>query len=73
MDITTALAYNTYFAKPYHSWERDLNENHNVLLRQYFPKNQPFNNINQNDANKALAGMNHRPKKKLQNTMGNIL
>ena len=65
IDIATALACDTYFAKPYHSWERGLNENHNGLLRQYFPKNQPLNNINQDDANKALAGINHRPRKKL--------
>ncbi|MCX7083375.1 MAG: IS30 family transposase, partial [Methylococcales bacterium] len=35
------------------------------LLRQYFPKNQPLNNINQDDANIALAEINHRPRKKL--------
>ena len=65
MDIATALACDTYFAKPYHSWERGLNENHNGLLRQYFPKNQPLNQVDQDDANRALAGLNHRPRKKL--------
>ena len=59
------MDYDTYFAKPYHSWERGLNENHYGLLRQYFPKIRPFNNIKQNEANKALAGMDHRPRKKL--------
>jgi transposase, IS30 family len=28
----------SYFAKPYHSWERGLNEHTNGLFRQYFPK-----------------------------------
>jgi IS30 family transposase len=27
-----------YFAKPYHSWERGLNEHTNGLLRQFFSK-----------------------------------
>ncbi len=65
VDIAKALACDTYFAKPYHSWECGLNENHNGLLRQYFPKNQPLDQVTQDDANKALAGLNHRPRKKL--------
>ena len=65
VDIAKALACATYFAKPYHSWERGLNENHNGLLRQYFPNNQPLDQVTQDDVNKALPGLNHRPGKKL--------
>ena len=39
-----------YFTKPYHSWERGLNENHNGL------KNQPLDQVTQDDTNKALVG-----------------
>ncbi len=35
-EIASTLNCKTYFAKPYHSWERGQNEN--SLLRQYFPK-----------------------------------
>ncbi len=36
--IADTLGFDTYFAKPYQSWERGQNENVNGLLRQYFPK-----------------------------------
>ena len=36
--IATSLGALSYFAKPYHSWERGLNEHTNGLFRQYFPK-----------------------------------
>jgi len=64
-DIAKALDCDTYFAQPYHSWERGLNENHNGLLRQYFPKNEPLSGVTQEDADKVLVALNHRPRKKL--------
>jgi IS30 family transposase len=36
--VAQALEADFYFATPYHSWERGVNENYNRLLRQYFPK-----------------------------------
>ena len=37
-ETSSRLNVDVYFAHPYHSWERGLNENTNGLLRQYFPK-----------------------------------
>jgi IS30 family transposase len=36
--IAAELDADVYFAHPYHSWERGLNENSNGLLRQVFPQ-----------------------------------
>lgn len=33
--LTAELGATVYFARPYHSWERGLNENTNGLLRLY--------------------------------------
>ena len=43
--IAKALKAKTYFCRPYHSWEKGLNENTNGLIRQYFPKQTDFRNI----------------------------
>ena len=54
-----------YRAYPYHSWERGANENFNGLLREFFPKSICFDTITQQDINKALKNLNHRPRKRL--------
>jgi IS30 family transposase len=43
--LSQALALDIYFAHPYHSWERGLNEHANGLIRQYLPKKIPFNTL----------------------------
>ncbi len=57
--------FDIYFAYPYHSWERGCNENANGLLRQFFPKKTNFVTITQQDIEKVVRLLNHRPRKRL--------
>ena len=63
MDIASSLGCDTYFAKPYHSWERGQNENANGLLRQYFPKGMEFVDIARKEVIEAVHKLNSRPRK----------
>jgi IS30 family transposase len=63
--ISKTLKTNVYFAHPYHSWERGLNENTNGLIRQYFPKNYSFDNITPEDVIFVQDRLNKRPRKAL--------
>jgi IS30 family transposase len=64
-EVASQLGCKTFFAKPYCSWQRGLNENHNGLLRQFFPKKMPLDTVTQNELDAAIDAMNHRPRKKL--------
>lgn len=63
--ITDALQTAFYFAHPYHSWERGLNENTNGLIRQYFPKNTDFKTVDDEDVYNVMQKLNNRPRKSL--------
>jgi IS30 family transposase len=63
--IAAALGASIYFAHPYCSWERGLNENSNGLLRQYFPKGMALINITEGQVQRAVERLNHRPRKVL--------
>jgi transposase, IS30 family len=60
-----ALDADVYFAHPYCSWERGLNENTNGLIRQYFTKGSSFENITDKDVDGVMEKLNHRPRKTL--------
>lgn len=64
-DISKALSSEFYFANPYHSWERGLNENTNGLVRQYFPKQFDFTKITSHDIKLVEDLLNSRPRKSL--------
>ncbi|MDP0561557.1 MAG: IS30 family transposase [Candidatus Endonucleobacter sp. (ex Gigantidas childressi)] len=63
--ISQALSVEVYFAHPYISWERGLNENTKGLLRQYFPKNTDFKKVGQIKVKLSLMRLNSQPRKDL--------
>jgi IS30 family transposase len=63
--LSQALGIDIYFAHPYRSWERGLNEHTNGLLRQYLPKKIPFDTLTQKQLDKIVAKINNRPRKVL--------
>ncbi len=63
--ISKELNADFYFAHPYSSWERGLNENTNGLVRQYLKKGSCFTNVNDHDLKIIADQLNNRPRKSL--------
>ena len=61
--IAATLQAEYYFAHPYASWERGLNENTNGLVRQYCPKKSDFSQLKREDIKAIAHRLNHRPRK----------
>ena len=64
-NVEQRLDTGVYFADPYCSWQRGLNENTNGLLRQYFPKKCDFLAVSLQDFQAAVHSLNTRPRKRL--------
>jgi transposase, IS30 family len=60
-EITKITGASVYFARPYHSWERGLNEHTNGLIRRFYPKGTDFNQV----THRKIAALEH-----LLNTRG---
>jgi IS30 family transposase len=63
--VNAALGCSSYFARPYHSWERGLNENTNGLIRQYFPKRMDLRHVSRDEIAFVEERLANRPRKTL--------
>lgn len=63
--ICKRLQTDFYFANPYASWERGLNEYTNKLIRQYIPKGTDFDLITHEQIKEIQHKINRRPREKL--------
>ena len=61
--IAADLNAQCYFAAPYHSWERGLNEHTNGLIRQYLPKSMDFKDVTDDEIQVIEDRLNNRPRK----------
>lgn len=62
IEIGRNLGAKVFFARPYHSWERGLNEHTNGLVRQYLPKSKRLDEV----VTLVEERLNNRPRKVLQ-------
>jgi IS30 family transposase len=60
--MAKALETDIYFAHPYASWERGINENTNGLIRQYFPKGMDLRDVTMEQAQYVMDRLNNRPR-----------
>ena len=61
--VAKGLDAQGYFAHPYHSWERGLNENTNGLIRQYLPKGTDFHSLTHAQVRSIMDRLNNRTRK----------
>lgn len=62
-EISRVLNTDFYFAHPYQSWQRGLNEHTNGLIREYFPKEKEFQEITDKEIVDVQNKLNNRPRK----------
>lgn len=63
--VNQELGSDSYFCKPYASWEKGGVENFNGLIRQYLPKQSSLKHISADYLDEIVTEINSRPKKVL--------
>ena len=63
--VSDRLSCDFYFAHPYASWERGINENTNGLIRQYIRKGTSMSHVTESLLDFIMDRLNNRPRKKL--------
>jgi transposase, IS30 family len=63
--VDHSLHCQTFFARPYASWQRGTNENTNGLIRQYVPKQRKLETVTDQEIQMIQDRLNHRPRKVL--------
>lgn len=61
--VNNSLNTKSYFAHPYHSWERGSNENINGLIRRFIPKKTDLYSITEEQLSEIEFKLNNRPRK----------
>ena len=64
-ELDAELGCQSYFCRPYASWQRGSNENLNGLIRQYPPKQRDLSTVTQEELDMILDRLNNRPRKRL--------
>lgn len=54
-----------YYAHPYSSWERGINENWNGIVRRFIPKGKCFSDLIDDDIKRIMHYINTMPRKRL--------
>ena len=57
--------FRVYYCHSYSAWEKGTNENHNRLMRRFFPKGTDFTRVSQRSIQEAVDFLNHYPRKLL--------
>lgn len=53
----------SYFCDPYSSWQKGSVENANKMIRRFFPKGTDFSAVSQNNIDRVVSIINHKPRK----------
>lgn len=55
--------FEVYYCHSYAAWEKGTNENHNRMIRRWFPKGTDFVKVTKRELQELQEWMNHYPRK----------